>query len=818
MQLQYDIEFTIATAPQRFAKKWKHTKTTWSHLLERLSKPTVTGETVAEYKAMKKSDRDNRKDIGGFVCGYLKGGHRLKQNVEYRQVVCLDADSPDDDFLTDLDIGMGNVAWGLYTTHSHTAAAPRYRVLIPLDRPVTADEYKAIARLLAKDVNIEAMDSTTYEPERLMYWPSKPQDGEFIFRYNDAPILNADDVLNRYEDWHDTSLWPTSKKEASVTLSTAKKQGDPLTKPGLIGAFCRAHTIEDAIETFLADEYTACAVEGRYTYAKGSTSAGLVVYDDKFAYSHHSTDPAGGKLCNAFDLVRLHKFGALDADAAEGTPPNKLPSYVAMVKLAGEDEATRRIISTEQAEDIKKSFKESGFNAADANMDWMAELTRGSGKNAPILPVAGNFIAILENDPQLTKCVGFDLFSHRAMIRKRLPWRKEDNTGEPWQDKDDAGLRNYLSEIYDLSARQVVDDALTQVIHDNAYHPVREYLKELKWDGVKRAETLFIDFLGAKNSQYVKDVTLTWLKAAVARVMHPGIKYDCCVVLSGPQGIGKGTLLNALGRRWYNSSITDIQTKDAMEQLRGSWIVELDEMKAVTKAENDSIKAFLSRRIDRFRPAYGRRMEDFPRQCVFAATTNDRVFLKDRTGGRRFLPVFCTGRSRRILKKLTNEFIDQIWAEVFQTYQKDNDLEISEASTEVARTLQELSTEGSEKKGLVLEYLNTLLPRDWQAMDIYDRREYLDNYDSDNPPENAVKRDRVCALEIWCEVFKGNRVNFRNSEAREINAIMQQIDGWKFVSTVRFGNLYGRQRAYIRVNKDEKNIEKAPNGVNEIFQ
>ena len=258
--LSHDINFTIATAPQRFAKKWKHTKTTWSHLLERLSKPTVTGETVAEYKAMKKSDRDNRKDIGGFVCGYLKNGQRLKQNVDYRQIVCLDADSPDDDFLTDLDIGMGNAAWGLYTTHSHTAAAPRYRVLIPLDRPVTADEYKAIARLLAKDINIEAMDSTTYEPERLMYWPSKPQDGEFIFRHNDAPILSADDVLNRYEDWHDASLWPTSKKEASITLSTAKKQGDPLTKPGLIGAFCRAHTIEDAIETFLSDEYTALSL------------------------------------------------------------------------------------------------------------------------------------------------------------------------------------------------------------------------------------------------------------------------------------------------------------------------------------------------------------------------------------------------------------------------------------------------------------------------------------------------------------------------------------------------------------------------------
>lgn len=215
LQLSHDLTFTIATAPNRFSKKWKHTKTTWAHLLQKLSKTTVTGETAAEYKAMKKSDRDNRKDIGGFVCGRLKDGQRLKQNVEYRQVICLDADSPAKDFLTDLDLGMGNTAWGLYTTHSHTANAPRYRVLIPLSRAVTADEYKAIARLLAKDINIDAMDPTTYEPERLMYWPSTPQDGEYIFRYNDGPILDADNALGRYEDWRDTSLWPTSQFQST---------------------------------------------------------------------------------------------------------------------------------------------------------------------------------------------------------------------------------------------------------------------------------------------------------------------------------------------------------------------------------------------------------------------------------------------------------------------------------------------------------------------------------------------------------------------------------------------------------------------------
>lgn len=803
MQLQHDISFTLATAPQRFAKKWKHTETTWAHLLEKLSKPTVTGETVAEYKAMKKSDRDNRKDIGGFVCGRLRDGRRLKQNVEYRQVVCLDADSPNDDFLTDLDLGLGNVAWGLYTTHSHTAAAPRYRVLIPLDRTVSPDEYIALARLLAKDINIEAMDSTTYEPERLMYWPSKPQDGEFIFRHNDGPILSADETLNRYEDWHDTSLWPTSKKEANITISTAKKQGDPLTKPGLIGAFCRAHTIEDAIETFLSDEYAACAVEGRYTYTKGSTSAGLVVYDDKFAYSHHSTDPAAGKLCNAFDLVRLHLFGDLDDDAAEGTPTGKLPSYISMRQFAGEDAETKRILGAEKAEEIKKSFEAEGLTAAELNLDWMANLKRGAGKDAPILPVAENFILILENDPLLKGTFGLDEFSQRLFVKSKLPWR-DMGSDRIWRDSDDASLRNYLSLYYGLTARQVIDDALVEVMRKNKEHPVRNYLKNLKWDGVKRAETLFIEFLGAEDSQYVKDVTRTWLKAAVARITRPGLKYDSCLVLSGPQGIGKSTILAKLGGKWFNDSIVGFQGKEAMEQLQGSWIIELSEMQAVTKAENDMIKAFLSRQTDKFRAPYGRRTEEYPRQCVFAATTNDSIFLKDRTGGRRFLPIFCQGGGKRPLFDLTNEFIGQVWAEIKALYAADDSLYLPAESAKTAKELQEAHTEGGEKLGLIETYLGTKLPENWAEMDLYDRRDYLKRHGEEGYPEGTVDRERVCALEIWCEVFEGTRQNFRNADAREINSILQQLKDWEAYKDsqgkMRFGNLYGLQRAFCKRN------------------
>lgn len=796
--LSHDINFTIATAPQRFSKKWKHSETTWAHLLERLSKPAVTGETVAEYKKMKKTDRDNRKDVGGFVCGRLKNGQRLKQNVEYRQVICLDADSPAKDFLMDLNIGIGDCAWGLYSTHSSTPEAPRYRILIPLNRKVSPDEYKAISRLLAKDINIDAMDPTTYEPERLMYWPSRSHDGTYVFKYNDESILSADKVLDRYDDWRDTSLWPASKKEAEITVSTAKRQGDPLTKPGLIGAFCRAYTVEEAIEKFLPDEYVACDIPGRYTYKKGSTSAGLVVYDNKFAYSHHSTDPTGGKLCNAFDLVRIHRFGDKDENAGTDTPANKLPSFLEMVKLAGSDEKTKTVLGKEQAAELAKEFDSVDIDVSEEDFDWMKDLERGSGKNVPILPTAGNFILILKNDPLLKNTFGLDDFTHRLSVKADLPWRKM-GKDRIWRDDDDARLRNHLSQYYKLTGRQVIDDALSEVMHLNAFHPVKDYLTSLpKWDGEPRAETLFIKYLGAEDTKYVRDVTKSWLKAAVARVMNPGVKYDYCIVLSGPQGIGKSTILYRLGQSWYNDSLTSFQGKDAMELLIGSWIVELSEMQASTKADNDMIKAFLSRREDKFRAPYGRRTEIFPRQCVFAATTNDSIFLKDRTGGRRFMPIFCKGENIALFDELDEKEIGQVWSEVLYAYESDKNLLLPADSAKTAKELQEEHTEGSEKRGLIEAYLDKKLPKDWANMGVYERREYLENYDAEEIPPESTERDKVCALEIWCEVFEGNRRNFRNTDAREMNAILQSLSGWKSDKKKRFGSLYGIQKSYIR--------------------
>ena len=240
-----------------------------------------------------------------------------------RCLVCLDADNADRELLDDLDMTFIN-AYALYSTHSHTPEKMRLRLIIPLTRTVTPDEYAAVSRRIADDLTLSRCDPTTLDPARLMYWPSTPEDGEFVFRYADQPFLNPDEVLATYADWQDASLWPTTQPVEAQMRRTVSRQEDPLTKRGIIGAFCRAHSITDVLENILSDRYTPTTQDDRYTFVGGSTTGGLVVYDDKYAFSHHATDPAGGKLCNAFDLVRWHLFapGGTAPAWATRTPPS----------------------------------------------------------------------------------------------------------------------------------------------------------------------------------------------------------------------------------------------------------------------------------------------------------------------------------------------------------------------------------------------------------------------------------------------------------------------------------------------------------------
>ena len=786
-----DTNIIIATGRSRSARSWKSQKMTWSALANKLAEPTVTNETAAEYAKMSKADQGQKKDVGGFVGGYIpKNGRRIRGAVKERYLITLDADNPGEDFIVDLDMELGGMEYVLYSTHSHTADNPRYRVIIPVDRPMTPDEYQAVSRRIADNIGIEFFDPSTHQAERLMYWPSHPKDVEYVYQHSEGSLVSVDTYLSTYRDWRDTSLWPTSEKESQIRLDAAKKQGSPLEKKGLIGAFCRSYSITEAIHKFLPEVYEPTAVEDRYTYVAGSSVGGLVIYDnDTFAYSNHATDPISGKLVNAFDLVRIHLFG--DKDPADETSVTKLPSYKDMIDFVNEDGAAPILLDKERMADME--FED----ITDDDEDFLSKLKRD--KNGTPESDVFNCLVVLKQDPSLKGKIRLDEFAHRLVVIDDLPWRDKDETPY-WTDTDDACLRNYFATKYLIKGKGIIDDALQEVTQDNKFHPVREYLKELTWDGECRLDTLFIDYIGAEDTDYIRAVTRKWMCGAVARVMGPGVKFDTAIVLYGSQGLGKSLILERLGRKWFNNSLVDIKTKDALEQIQGSWIVELAELAPTYKNDNEIVKAFISRTSDRFRSPYGRRTEEYPRQCVFAGSTNNLMFLKDRTGNRRFWPI--TGDKDRKTKNswdLSKDEIDQLWAEAFVYWSEGEPLVLDGALEEEALRIQLSHTEGGELVGLIEEYLEMLLPEDWETMDIYDRRDYVANYDDHC---GSVQRERVCALEIWCEVMEGDRKNLQNAKAREIIDILQSIKGWspysKSVGKMRFGKMYGVQRAFIR--------------------
>ena len=798
-----DTTIIIATGKSRSARSWTSKKMTWSELVKKLAEPTVTNETAAEYAKMSKADQGRKKDVGGFVGGYIPGnGRRIRGAVKERYLITLDADNPGEDFIVDLDMELGGMEYVLYSTHSHTADNPRYRVIIPVDRPMTPDEYQAVSRRIADNIGIEFFDPSTHQAERLMYWPSHPKDVEYVYQHSEGSLVSVDTYLSTYRDWRDTSLWPTSEKESQIRLDAAKKQGNPLEKKGLIGAFCRSYSITEAIHKFLPEVYEPTAVEDRYTYVAGSSVGGLVIYDnDTFAYSNHATDPISGKLVNAFDLVRIHLFG--DKDPADETSVTKLPSYKDMIDFVNEDGAAPILLDKERMADME--FED----ITDDDEDFLSKLKRD--KNGTPESDVYNCLVVLKQDPALKGKIRLDEFAHRLVVIDDLPWRGKDETPY-WTDTDDACLRNYFATKYLIKGKGIIDDALQEVTQDNKFHPVREYLKGLSWDGECRLDTLFIDYIGAEDTEYIRAVTRKWMCGAVARVMDPGVKFDTAIVLYGSQGLGKSLILERLGRKWFNNSLVDIKTKDALEQIQGSWIVELAELAPTYKNDNEIVKAFISRTSDRFRSPYGRRTEEYPRQCVFAGSTNNLMFLKDRTGNRRFWPI--TGDKDRKTKhswELSKDDIDQIWAEAFVYWSEGEPLVLEGALEEEALRIQLSHTEGGELVGLIEEYLDMLLPEDWETMDIYDRRDYVANYGDDDHC-GSVQRERVCALEIWCEVLGGDRKNLQNAKAREIIDILQSIKGWnpysKSVGKMRFGKLYGVQRAFIRDNSTLQNTAK----------
>lgn len=784
------MKIKISIAPSRKAKAWTNVTWEWSQLVDKCRETIRTGETVAEYAKMDRETQSNRKDVGGFVGGYLNDGLRRNGHVRFRSVATLDIDHGKTDVWEDFTMNFSCAAF-LYSTHKHTEKAPRYRLVIPFSREVEPWEYEPVCRRIAFTLGLDLFDHTTYELPRLFYWPSSPTDAEYVFHEQKGEPIDVDAILATYTDPKDASEWPYGNTEDKVLRKERQKAGNPCEKEGLIGAFCRAYTIEEAVDTFLLDVYEPTTQEGRYTYRKGSVSGGLVCYSHQFAYSHHDTDPMCGKLCNAFDIVRIHKFGIMDEDKDEGTEVTKLPSYVEMMRFAGADKKTNVEVMKDRRAKIEEDFRD--MENDEDGSEVLSRLDRDSKGN--VRQSINNVIVAIKGDPHLRGKLWHDKFTGYDCASDKMPWNR---TTKAWTDMDDANLRAYLERVYGLTGKERINDALSAVFADNQRHPIEEYLRGLTWDGVPRLDKLIIDYIGAEDTLLTRMMTRKIFTAAVARVMHPGTKFDYCLIMSGGEGIGKSTLLSTMGGDWFSDSIVTTEGKEGMESLRGAWIIELAELASIKRSDVEQVKNFLSKREDVYRQAYGKRVQPYPRQCVFFGTTNEDDFLKGDTGNRRFwvVRVDASKCSFKDPFKAIREDRDQLWAEAMVRFNENETLYLDPDMEKEARIRQQEANIDNDDPipGMLDEYLSTLLPADWYTKEKAHRRAFIQN--PDPLASETLKRTKFFAGEfVYEQLGMSENAKEYPYALRKVNKLMRKMEGWS-VGRVRVAG-YGRQRGWV---------------------
>ena len=847
----------IAVGRSRKDTRWHNTEYTWETFLEKLREPYRSHETTREYRAMSKADKAQAKDIGGFVGGALNGGRRKAENVRDRCLVTLDLDDAGQDAWENAAL------WGwtcaCYSTHSHTPEKPRLRMIFPLDRTVTVEEYEAIARKVAEYIGFEQLDVTSFEPSRLMYWPSCPSDGEYVFREQEGEVLCADEVLQSYgpdDAWTDSRLWPTGKIETEVRVREVKRQGDPTEKPGIVGLFCRTYDIPAAIDAFLPDVYTE-GEHGRYTYAAGSTADGAVIYEDgAFLYSHHGTDPCGGQLVNAFDLVRIHLFGDLDEGCDPDTEITKRPSYQKMSAFAAEDNGVKNTSAMEKEAEVAERFGDlMGDGSDEEDPDWRKKLTVDK-KTGEIEPTIANACILLRNLPDFKGKLGYNPMSDVITVKGELPWwarQKYDRLTDLFEDMsgqvDDSGTANtapkltqdgespwtendwpsYYAYFEPLgfptrgAHNGVLDNALRIVSQENTYHPIRSYLASLEWDGVSRLDTMFIRWLGAQDTELDREITWLWMIAGVDRVMRPGCQFDEILITCGPQGIGKSRMLRQLARGFFTSSITAISMdKSTAEKLQGMWIVELGELDGMKRGDMTSIKNFITSTDDRYRGAYARTAVTHKRQCILAGTSNEASFLRDSTGERRFWIMPVTGTGDRGEMRGFRDEVDQLWAEAVYLWKRrmleyrapgqrleDVELCLYLKDPELDKEMQarqrgfKLPEEDRED---VEGYLDKLRPENWYEMSASDRRGFAQGDWLGDPAVCTLRIDRISVKELRMELFGERQEDTGKKTSRSVRLvdILDSTPGWRKCQTKLLDPAYGNtpRQDWVRVGTE----------------
>lgn len=635
-------------------------------LFQRLETSQVIQYDIAAYRVLKKPQQDDLKDVGGYILGDLKEGRRRSGYILTRSAAVLDADNlptgSTQEFI--MRVSLLGYSCCIHSSAKHSPDTPRLRVVFPFAEDIAADMYAPVIRLLCRLIQPEMtwFDPTCDQAGRIMFYPAHCRDVEPIFYANDGSgLLDAAALLNRrLPNWRDPSTWPWFPRETDpgkLAVRSAKQQ-DPTVKTGLVGAFCNTYDILSAMDKFLPGVYSETTTPGRFTYTGGSTYGGAVVYEDgKYLYSHHATDPCGGMLVNAWDMVRLHLYGTLDDQAKPGTRGHSLPSYTAMCELAQEDaEVKARYAQVEFAgvfaenppQDEEAAQKLAGHSGEIISVDIVRLALKALG-----IRVRRNMIT------QIAEISGMPLQYSKENAINTLP----------------VILMDFLRKfkIKGVSKNNVYD-YLANIIDENRCNPVLEMLHNTQWDGISRIPEL-VRILGIPADSFQALLVHKWLVQCIAMAHNTegGVEAaEGVLTLQGAQGIGKTTLFRklAVDQEWLAEGLSlDMRNKDDLLRATSVWIAELGELDSTLKREQTSLKAFITQKVDRIRAPYAREPTTTPRHTSFGATVNKSEFLKDETGDRRFWVVPVSDIDLDTLIGLDETWFRQLWAEVYLLWQ-----------------------------------------------------------------------------------------------------------------------------------------------------
>lgn len=776
-----DPSYPAAFGQGKNTAHWRPDTVTWSDILGWMQAPKSSKDTGG-YVFAKLAKRPKIHASTGEEC---KGGyHRDNKSLELRAaLIVLDIDAAPDDYDAAVELALLGHSYVLHTTFSSTPDAPRYRLIVQADRAMEIAEYGQAAESLAQRVTEPGVviDRRSFAAAQFMYFPAAKQPELFQYWVGQGKPISVDELLD--------SL-------ALVDMEDVPKPGrnkrDPFKIEGPVGVFNRTYQDWDELIEVFDLPYEAVA-EGRWRLKGSKHDGGLTLFSDGLVQSFHANDPAFGTQ-NAFDLVRLHEFGELDQWVKPGTPVTNLPSTKAMSDMILRDPRVMKELFDDAAQAFADSPDADDVDDDDDahGNDWKTQLNWTSR-----MKLSGNDLhnwdVLRKYDPLFRMLRYNDMTETVEWLPERLPWR-DAGLDPQVTDEDRTEFHDYLIRTYkfDQIPRELLAARTDAKAKSRNYYPVRDYLDALRWDGVPRLEECLP---GVTPTDYTRWVARKCLVAAVARVYEPGCFWDHTLVLYGDEGVGKSKWISRMSKGWTASLPSKIDGADAMMVMQRSWIVVSDEGHAMKRADFEALKDFLTRTEDTYRKPYARQPLSSKRRAVVWSTTNDETFLRNEIGNRRFLVVRCEGAVD--FDALTDDYVDQVWAEAVDLYRSGaEDLFVTGDQSDQATHERTHFTEEDVIRGIVVEYLNQLVPADWEFMDRTARIRWYQ--DKEFGEAGSVPIDRICSAEVL-EIAIGRRLgDERVGEIPRITNILKRLPDWEIEGTSSNSGGYGPQLMFYR--------------------